>query len=76
PHLHYEVWKNGKTVNPFGDYILIAKQLKGEELDKFQKYAATIHPEFSKHLVGTMAPIPPQKPIFNTNKSQKSNTQK
>lgn len=76
PHLHYEVWKNGKTVNPFGDYILIAKQLKGEELDKFQKYAATIHPEFSKHLVGTMAPIPPQKPVFNADNAQKSNIQK
>ena len=76
PHLHYEVWKNGKTVNPFGDYILIAKQLKGDELDDFQKHAATIHPEFSKHVVGTIAPIPPQKPVFNIDKLQKSNAQK
>ena len=76
PHLHYEVWKNGKTVNPFGDYILIAKQLKGDELDDFQKHAATIHPEFSKHVVGTIAPIPPQKPVFNIDKLQKSKAQK
>lgn len=73
PHLHYEVWKNGKTVNPFGDYVLIAKQLSGTELDKFQKYAADIHPDFSKHLVGTIAPIPPRKPSFNTTSSKKTN---
>ena len=71
PHLHYEVWKNGKTVNPFGDYVLIAKQLSGSELDKFQKYAATIHPDFSKHLVGTIAPVPPHKPSFNTMPTKK-----
>ena len=75
PHLHYEVWKNGKTVNPLGDYVLIAKQLKGDELDKFQKYAASIHPDFSKHLVGTIAPIPPQKPVFNPQTAKKSTTQ-
>ena len=72
PHLHYEVWKNGKTVNPLGNYVLVAKQLKGDELDRYQKYAATIHPEFDQHLVGTMAPIPPQKPSFETSAAQKS----
>ncbi len=65
PHVHYEVWKNGKTVDPFGDYVLIAKQLSGEGLEKFQKHAQSIHPDFKKHLVGTMAPIPPQKPRFD-----------
>lgn len=71
PHLHYEVWKNGKTVNPFGNYVLIAKQLSGSELDKFQKYAASIHPDFKKHLVGTIAPVPPHKPYFNTTLTKK-----
>lgn len=72
PHLHYEVWKNGKTVNPFGQYVLIAKQLSGSELDKFQEYAATIHPAFNIHLVGTLAPVPPQKPVFNISTSVKT----
>lgn len=69
PHVHYEVWKNGKTVNPLGTYVLIAKQLDGESLQKFQKQAAAIHPDFKKHLVGTMAPIPPKKPAMENVKS-------
>lgn len=73
PHLHYEVWKNGKTVNPLGTYVLIAKQLSGETLEKFQKQAATIHPDFKKHLVGTMAPVPPKKPSFDKTNTPSSN---
>ncbi|MBR5130566.1 MAG: peptidoglycan DD-metalloendopeptidase family protein [Alphaproteobacteria bacterium] len=75
PHLHYEVWKDGKTVNPFGNYVLIAKQLKEDNLEKFQKYAEIIHPDFKKHLIGTMAPVPPHKPVFDTQLSSQS-TQK
>lgn len=78
PHLHFEVWQNGKTVNPLGTYVLIAKQLTGEQLSKFQEYAATIHPDFNKHIVGTLAPIPPRKPAeittpVPTNTPQKTN---
>ncbi|MGN1063502.1 MAG: peptidoglycan DD-metalloendopeptidase family protein [Alphaproteobacteria bacterium] len=66
PHVHFEVWKNNKTVNPFGNHVLIAKQLTGDELARFQRDAKAIHPEFDKHLVGTLAPVPPQKPTFKT----------
>ena len=75
PHVHYEVWKNNKTVNPFGTYVLIAQQLSGDALEKFQAQAASIHPDFKKHLVGTMAPIPPHKPVFDvpqTNNQKKT----
>lgn len=76
PHLHFEVWENGKTVNPLNSYVLIAKQLTGEQLTKFQNHAATIHPDFNKHIVGTLAPIPPRKPIEVAPQNSTQNTVK
>lgn len=64
PHCHFEVIKNGKTRNPFENHTLDSKQLKGFELEQFQSFADSVHPSFQIHLVGTLAPVPPKKPIF------------
>ena len=62
PHLHYEVWKNGKTTNPFNTHVLSGKQLTGFELEQFQSFAESINPDFQKHLFGKFPPIPPMRP--------------
>lgn len=62
PHLHFEVWKNGKKTNPFNTNVIAGKQLTGFELEQFQSFAESIHPEFQKHLFGKYPPIPPVKP--------------
>lgn len=62
PHLHFEVWKNGKRTNPFNTNVIAGKQLTGFELEQFQSFAESIHPEFQKHLFGKYPPIPPIKP--------------
>ena len=64
PHCHFEVIKNGKTTNPFGNHTLNAKRLSGFELEQFQSFAESVHPDFQMHLIGTLAPVPPKKPIF------------
>lgn len=66
PHCHFEVIKNGKTTNPFGNHTLNSKQLSGFELEQFQSFADSIHPNYQMHLVGTLAPVPPKKPSFDT----------
>lgn len=63
PHLHFEVLKNGKVVNPFGNNKIGSTQLTGFELEKFQSWAESINPEFRQHLAGKMPPVPPQKPF-------------
>ncbi|MDR2902521.1 MAG: M23 family metallopeptidase [Lactobacillales bacterium] len=62
PHVHYEVWKNGKTVNPLGTHIIPGFQLSGFELEQFQFAAESLHPEFDTHLAGKPIPVPPRKP--------------
>ncbi len=62
PHLHYEVWKNGKTTNPFQTHVISGKQLTGFELEQFQSFAESINPDFQKHLLGKFPPIPPMRP--------------
>lgn len=62
PHVHFEVWKNGRTIQPFNDHVLMAKQLIGAELERFQQQAKSLHPDFSAQLIGKVAPLPPKKP--------------
>ena len=63
PHLHFEVIKNGKVVNPFGDNKIASSQLSGFELEKFQSWADSIHPDFKRHLAGRIPPVPTPKPF-------------
>ncbi len=63
PHLHFEVIKNGKVVNPFGNNKISSTQLTGFELEKFQSWAESIHPDFKLHLAGKVPPVPPVKPF-------------
>lgn len=64
PHLHFEVWKNGRTTQPFNDHVLTAKQLVGAELERFQQNAKTLHPSFTSQVIGKIAPLPPKKPTL------------
>ena len=63
PHLHYEVIKNKKVVPPFGKNIIAARQLKDFDLEQFQSWAESVHPDFQKHLAGNIPPVPPPKPF-------------
>lgn len=63
PHLHFEVWKGGKTTNPFDNHQIGGKQLQGFELEQFQSFAESIHVDFQKQLFGKYPPIPPKKPF-------------
>lgn len=62
PHVHFEVWKNGKTVNPFGKNVIPSKQLEGFELEQFQFMAEGLHPDFKRQLIGKLPPFPGKKP--------------
>ena len=63
PHLHFEVLKNGKVVNPFGNNKIGSTQLTEFELEKFQSWAESINPDFKKHLAGKVPPVPKRKPF-------------
>ena len=62
PHLHFEVLKNNKTVNPFGKNVIAAKQLKGFELEQFISAAESLHPDFARHRAGKIPPPPSVRP--------------
>ena len=62
PHLHYEVWKNGKTQNPLDKHIIAGYQLTGFEMEQFKLMAESIHPDYLEHRFGKNPPIPPKKP--------------
>ena len=62
PHLHYEVWRGKKTVNPLQDNVIAGKQLSGFELEQFQSFAESVHPDFKQHLFGKNPPLPPRRP--------------
>ncbi len=42
PHLHYEIWVNGKKVNPANFSQETSQKLKGEEMVTFQAYSKKI----------------------------------
>ncbi len=63
PHLHYEVWKNGKTTNPLQKHVIKGYQLTGFEMDQFKAMAESIHPDYQEHRFGKNPPIPPKKPF-------------
>ncbi|MBN8532175.1 MAG: M23 family metallopeptidase, partial [Alphaproteobacteria bacterium] len=47
PHLHYEVLRHGKQVNPVGVKFPVGKTLKGSELLAFKKQATTLESVFA-----------------------------
>lgn len=63
PHLHFEVIKNKKVVNPFNNNKTSDRQLKDFELEQFQFWAETVHPDFKQHLAGKIPPVPSAKPF-------------
>lgn len=63
PHLHFEVIKNKKVVNPFNDNKTADRQLNDFELEQFQFWAETVHPDFKQHLAGKIPPVPGPKPF-------------
>lgn len=42
PHLHYEVWQNGRAVNPRGISVTQQQQLGGEDLRQFKAKLASL----------------------------------
>ncbi len=63
PHLHFEVLKNKKIVNPFGKNVIAARQLKDFDLEQFQFWAETVHPDYKQHVAGKIPPVPAPKPF-------------
>lgn len=48
PHLHYEVHKNGRAVNPMRVKMPSGKKLKGQELDRFMTAKLQIQGQFAE----------------------------
>jgi len=63
PHLHFEILKNNKTVNPFGKNAIPAKQLMGFELEQFMSAAESLHPDYALHRAGKIPPVPTLRPF-------------
>ena len=63
PHLHYEVIKGGKTVDPLGKNVISAKVLKDFELEQFISMAEGLHPDFARHRAGKIPPVPSVSPF-------------
>lgn len=57
PHLHYEVLKNGRQINPMTLSTLSGKPLKSSELPAFKIRAADIE-ELRKHALPALSPEP------------------
>ncbi len=56
PHLHYEVIKNGKRVNPLNTYTIPKRSLKGNALAKFKERINQINPYAGKEIKPTPNP--------------------
>ena len=63
PHLHFEILKNNKTVNPFDKNVIPAKQLSGFEMEQFLSAAESLHPDFAEHRAGKIPPVPEVRPF-------------
>ena len=63
PHLHFEVLKKNKTVDPFGKNVILSKKLSGFELEQFLSAAENLHPDFAKHRAGKIPPAQPVRPF-------------
>ena len=63
PHLHFEILKNNKTVNPLGKNVIPAKHLSGFELEQFLFAAESLHPDFAEHRAGKIPPVPNVRPF-------------
>ncbi len=61
PHLHYEVLKNGKQVNPLNTYTIPKRALKGNALQKFKQKAKEINPLYVDPQEKESQPIPNKK---------------
>ena len=46
PHLHYEVLKNGKQVNPLQTHVIPKRTLNGQDLQNFIKTAKKVTPDY------------------------------
>lgn len=49
PHLHYEVIRNGKHINPSSINVSSVKHIKNNELNEFRQIVKNIDNELSKH---------------------------
>ena len=54
-HLHYEVYRNGRTINPVDIKVPSNRRLKNQELARFKRYLAQLKSEDSE-LQGLIAP--------------------
>ncbi|WP_210414067.1 M23 family metallopeptidase [Luteithermobacter gelatinilyticus] len=73
PHLHYEVLKDGRQVNPLALKIPTGKKLKGQDLQAFQTAMADINQEllFQKtHILLARAETMPPKQTAETARHQ------
>ena len=63
PHLHFEILKKNKTVDPFGKNVIPSKKLDGFELEQFLSLAESLHPDFERHRAGKIPPVQPIRPF-------------
>ena len=58
PHLHYEMYRNGATVNPSGVQFVTRAQLSGQELASFRARLAELQRIEPGAALATLAPDP------------------
>ena len=71
PHLHYEVLKNGKQVNPLQNHVIPKRTLTGQELQNFIKTAQKVTPGYVY-----VAPQKPKATAKTTSATKKKATSK
>ena len=58
PHLHYEMYRNGATVNPSGVNFVMRAQLSGSELASFRARLAEVQKVAPGAALADLAPDP------------------